>query len=97
MLAKDLNEVAARLRTEFATRSAQLLTDVARVYASKFTEQELKDTLAFYKTPLGKKLIEQEPAIMQQSMELGSNWADKFGEDVLPRFRAEMKKRGHDL
>ena len=97
MIGKDLNEVAARLRTEYAARSAQLLNEIAKLYASRFTEQELKDALAFYKTPLGRKLIAQEPQVMQESMEFGKNWADKFGDEVLPRFRAEMKKRGHDL
>ena len=53
-LGKDLNEVALKLRTEYATRSAEILDDVAKLYAARFTEQELKDTLAFYKSPLGR-------------------------------------------
>src|SRR5262245_16395328 len=67
-LGKDLNEVAAKLHAEYATRSAEIVNDVAKLYASRFTEQELKDILAFYKSPLGRKLIVEEPAILDQSM-----------------------------
>src|SRR5215468_2597480 len=39
MLGKDLNEVAAKLRTEYATRTAEILNDAARLYAARFKEQ----------------------------------------------------------
>lgn len=97
MLTKDLNEVALKLRTEYTARSAQPLNDAAKLYASKFTEQELKDTLAFYKSPAGKKVIEQEPQIFEQSMNNLDEWASKLSEEVLGRFRAEMRKKGHEL
>src|SRR5215470_18153991 len=45
MLGKDLNEVAAKLHADYAPRSAEILNEVAKVYASRFTEQELKDAL----------------------------------------------------
>src|SRR5215475_2611652 len=67
MLGKDLNEVAAKLQTELTPRTAELLNDGARLYASKFSEQELKDVLAFYKSPVGRKVITQEPVILDQS------------------------------
>src|SRR5438876_4873479 len=62
MLSKDLNEVAAKLHAELAPRSAEILNEVAKLYASRFTEQELKDALAFYKSTLGRKLLTEEPA-----------------------------------
>ena len=42
-LAKDLNDVAAQLRTEFAPRRDELLTEAAKRYAARFSEAELKD------------------------------------------------------
>ena len=41
-------------------------------------KQELKDALTFYKTPLGKKLIQQEPQILDQSMKEVQAWGDKL-------------------
>src|SRR5947208_3994658 len=44
-LSKDLNDVAAQLRTEFAGRRSELIMQAATLYADRFTEQELKDML----------------------------------------------------
>ena len=48
-LGKPLNEVAGKLRVEYAPRGGDLLNEAAKLYALRFTEQELKDALAFYK------------------------------------------------
>ncbi len=94
-LFKDLNDVANDLRKEFAPRLQTLRDDVARIYATRFTEQEMKDTIVFYKSPLGKKILTEEPAFVDRSMSAAQDWAIKLNNEVLQRFRAEMKKRGH--
>jgi uncharacterized protein len=97
MLSKDLNEVAGKLRADLLPRSAELVTETARLYATRFTEQELKDTLAFYKSPLGRKLLLEEPTIADQNMKSMAAWADKLSEEVIGKMRAEMRKRGHEI
>ena len=97
MLGKDLNEVAVKMRADYASRSAELMNEVAKLYAIRFTEQELKDALAFYKSPLGRKLLEQEPNLLDQSMKNAQTWADKLSDEVIAKMRAEMKKRGHEI
>src|SRR6516165_2378691 len=37
MLSKDLNEVAAKLHNEYGGRSAEIVNEVAKLYASRFT------------------------------------------------------------
>ena len=96
-LQKDLNEVGMRLSAEFAPRRANVQAEIARAYAGRFTEQELRDILAFYKTPLGKKLIAEEPKGVDEATKRVDEWANKFSEEVLLRVRAEMKKKGHNL
>jgi hypothetical protein len=97
MLGKDLNEVATKLHADYASRSAEILNDVAKIYASRFTEQELKDALNFYKSPLGRKLVVEEPNILDQSMRTAQTWAENLSQEVIAKMRAEMKKRGHDI
>jgi hypothetical protein len=96
-LSKDLDEVTARLAKEFAPRRAEVHMEIARGYASRFSEQELKDILAFYKTPLGKKLITEEAKGVDEATKRVDAWAAKYAEEVLTRIRAEMKKKGHSL
>jgi uncharacterized protein len=97
MLGKDLNEVAAKLHAEYDSRANELLNDAAKVYTSRFTEQELKDLLAFYKSPLGKKVLAQDPAILEQNMKDAQVWADKLSNEIISKMRAEMRKRGHEI
>lgn len=44
--------------------------DVIDVYMASFTEKELKDMTAFYKTPLGQTMIEKMPEVMLSSAEI---------------------------
>jgi hypothetical protein len=97
ILSKPLEEVAAQLRKEFAKLTADLQHDVALVYASRFTEAELKQILAFYKTPVGQKVIREEPGIFEASLQQLQAFQDRFAQEVISRFRTEMKKRGHEL
>lgn len=96
-LARDLNEVAGKLRNDLRPRAAELADEIAKLYASRFTEQELKDVLAFYKTPLGQKVIAEEPKILDTSVQQAHAWANRLSEEVLDKIRVEMKKKGHDL
>jgi uncharacterized protein len=96
-LGKALNDVATQLRTEYAPRASQLVDQVAQLYAKAFTEQELKDALAFYKSPLGRKISSEEPKVLDEGFHRTQQWANKFSEEVMGRMRAEMKKKGYDL
>jgi len=96
-LQRDLDAVAMALRTEYTPRQTQIRDQLARLYTQHYNEQELKDILTFYKSPLGKKMNEEEPKFVEQSMTFVQEWADKLADEVLVKFRAEMKKKGHDL
>jgi hypothetical protein len=96
-LGNPLRDVSAKLRNELAPRQAELNGEVAKVYASRFTEKEIKDLLAFYQTPLGRKLIAEEPKALDQSMTYAQDWARRLSDEVVAKMRAEMKKLGHDI
>lgn len=96
-LAKDLNEIAANLRTALAPRFSEINDEVARLYTAEFSEQELKEILAFYKSPAGQKLLEQQPKVIDNSMKFAQTWANKLSDEVVAKMRDELKKRGHTL
>jgi len=54
---KDLNEVAVVVAQKLAGREKEIGDGMANVYATEFSEQELKDLVTFFKTPLGQKLL----------------------------------------
>jgi hypothetical protein len=94
---RDLEDVANRLRVELAPRRNEIHTEIARGYASQFTEAELKEIVAFYKTPIGKKLITAEAAGADEATKRVDAWASKFADEVAARFRADLKKKGINL
>jgi hypothetical protein len=97
MWGKDLNEIADGLIKQYSVRSGELMNDAARIYASHFTEAELKQLLAFYQSPLGQKVIAEEPKATDESLAMAGAWGDKLSDEVVNKMRAEMKKRGHDI
>lgn len=96
-LGKDLNDVAAKLRTELKPRFSEITNEVAQLYAQNFTEQELKDILAFYKSPAGQKLLQRQPKVIESSMKFAQTWANKLSDEVITKMREEMRKKGHKL
>jgi uncharacterized protein len=94
---KDLNEVAVIVAQNLAGREKEIGDGMAQIYATEFTEQELKDLVTFYKSPLGQKLLVSEPRAIQSSMAYMNQWARQFSEFVNGQFRAEMRKRGKEI
>ncbi len=97
MWAKDINEIAANLQNDYASRASELSDMTAKIYAEHFTEAELKDMLTFYQSPLGRKMVVEEPKVVDEAMTRAGEWGDLLAEDAVAKMRAEMKKRGHDL
>ncbi len=95
--AKEIDEVISSLVSKFVDRKHEAIDMVAPLYAEKFTVQELTEIGAFYKTPIGQKLITTQPGILQRSMQLGMSWGQRIGQEVEAEMRKELKKRGIDL
>jgi uncharacterized protein len=94
---KDLSEVALIVAKNLAGRQSEIIGGMAQVYALQFTEQELKDLVVFYKTPLGQKVLTAEPRAIQASMAFVNQWAQQFSAVANEQFRIEMHKRGKDI
>lgn len=96
-LAGDLNVIAAKMRQDLTPRMSELSGEVAKLYTERFSEQELKEILAFYKSPVGKKLVVEQPRIADGSLKFAQDWANKLSDQVVAQMRAELKKKGHAL
>jgi hypothetical protein len=97
MLDSDLSVVGESVLKEFTPRLQELHDNVAKIYASKFSEKELADILAFYKSPLGQKIVTTEPKILDESVVMTDTWVKGISDKVVDRIREEMRKKGHNL
>ena len=60
----------------------ELVQKLVPVYSKHFTEQEIDDILNFYKTPAGKKIIEETPKITK---ELFTDLMENYYPDMIKR------------
>jgi len=67
----------------------KLKPDMVKLYTTNFTESELKDLVAFYQSPLGKKVLEKMPQLTQQSAQMTQAKLESAG-PVVNKLLAEI-------
>ena len=92
-----IKEVFHLMTDRFISRKQELIDEIAVVYASRFTLEELNGVAAFYKSPLGLKFVEAQPELMKQGMAIGQAWGLKIGQEIDGEVRKELKNRGIPL
>jgi uncharacterized protein len=65
-----------------------LVNMIIPVYAKHFSENEVKELISFYKTPIGQKMVEKLPLISQESFGIGEAWGKALGEKVVNKLKA---------
>lgn len=96
-LQKPIVESVQTIAPAFEKRRSEIIDILARVYAAKFTEAELKELLVFYRSTIGKKFVAEQPAVLEESFRRTQEWSAKLAEEIVAALRAEMKKRGHTI
>ena len=96
-LVNDLKAILAELQPELKKNADEVMAIAARVVAKRMSEQELKETAAFFKSPAGQKYVASQPATLDEIVAVLQAWNERLSTDITTRVRAEMKKRGHDL
>ena len=73
-----VNQIPEENRVEFKKELKAslkgLYVKLAEIYREEFTEDELDEILAFYDTPVGKKMVETTPKVMEKAMTVGQQW-----------------------
>ena len=73
--------------------SQSMMPDIVAVYAKQFTQDDVRGMVAFYESPLGRKMIQAMPAVLQDTVAIGQRWAQnempRIGSILQERLRAE--------
>jgi hypothetical protein len=93
----ELNKVFDEVQTQFIVRRAEVLDQIAVLYAQKFSAEEMKALADFYRTPIGQKFINAMPELTAEAIKMGNAWGQRIAMDAERKIREEMKKRGFDL
>ena len=57
--------------------------DYIQIYMSVYTEEEVQELITFYQSPIGQKMIEKMPMLIQQSMVI----SQKCLKNILPKIQ----------
>ena len=63
-------QAQANTALEQAVGWDKLKPDMVKLYTSNFNEQEMKELIRFYESPLGKKVLEKMPTLTAQSAQM---------------------------
>jgi hypothetical protein len=74
-----------------------VIDDMAGIYASNFSAEEMRQVTAFYRTPVGQTFLNKVPVILEQSMALGQKFAQTLLQEFQKAVTDELRNRGHKL
>lgn len=69
---------------------------VIPIYDKHLSEEDLKGLIAFYGSPLGRRVMGKMPEILRESMEVGQEWGLKIGTRAMERIEQEKAKAKAD-
>ncbi|WP_213770579.1 DUF2059 domain-containing protein [Bradyrhizobium sp. dw_78] len=94
---RDFDALVPLLMQKMNARFGELEQSIVLIYADNFTADELRALIAFYKTPLGQKLLEKTPLVTQQTMAAGAKFGQIAGAEAQKQMVDELRNRGHSI
>jgi hypothetical protein len=75
----------------------ELKEPIIAIYEANFSDEEIKQLVAFYHSSVGHKIVAVLPQLMQQSVAMGQSWGQKAAARAVERIRAAAEQKGYKL
>ncbi len=96
-LTTEIETIVEGVALKLTARRIELDTDVARIWAKYFNQDELQTLLTFYRSPAGKKLSETGPQVLGEAYQAVDRWSNRIGEEMIEKTREELKAKGIEI
>ncbi len=96
-LMEQVDAAVGKILEEYQGRKGELLDQFARVYAVRFSIEELQEIVTFYESPTGQKLASSNLDVntdLQRVMEVFTN---NVRQEFFAKVRAELRAQGVEL
>lgn len=93
----ELDEAISDVIKSYRPRKGELLDQFARIYALRFTVEELQKIVDFYSSDVGRKLSKENFEANQQLSVVLSIFQQNLRIEFLAQVRATLKERGIDI
>lgn len=81
-----MQEVPAEFWTRFEDRmvkgAPQLSDSIAIIYARTFSLKELQELNTFYRSAVGRRLVQVQPHLIAEGAAVGQRWGARLGEEI---------------
>lgn len=96
-IGKEVDDAIGKTLETYRGRKGELLDQFARVYALRFSMDELKQVVAFYESPVGVKLSTANQEINQDLQAIMQVFSNNTKVEFFAKVRAELKANGIDV
>ena len=94
---RDYDAMASTIGDAYVPFYNEMLEAAATAYATSFTLDEIHQIDAFYRLPVGQKLLEKSPAIAQQATQIGEDVGKRAAAALQLRLTDALRQKGHRL
>ena len=70
-----------------------LMDRISVVYEKHLTHEDIKQLIAFYESPIGRKIIKVQPLITLENMTIGRDWGERASDNFIKKLRSQ----GYDI
>jgi uncharacterized protein len=94
---RDYDAMAAMIVDAYSPFYGEMIQRAAALYANNFTVDEMRQMEAFYRLPVGQKLLQKSQMLAQQTAQIGQDISRKAAEELKLRLTEALRKKGHKL
>jgi uncharacterized protein len=94
---RDFDALMPIIQDKMGARINEMEDAVVAIYASNFSAGELRDLIAFYKSPTGQKFLQKTPIVTQQTIAAGQKFGQSAGTEAQKEMIEQLRSKGHSL
>lgn len=91
-LIDSLGSDVQKIFVEAISAKGGLIDRIVPLYHRQFTHEEIRAILAFYTSPIGKRVSATLPQITQESLAIGQEWEETLTTAIQKRLRERLKE-----
>lgn len=97
-LPADVPEIVGKVVSDVMTPLIpEMEAATEKLYQDNLTDEELSAAIDFYRTPVGQRLLQKLPGIMEQGMQQGQAIVRAHIPEIQKRLQKELQKRHPEL
>jgi hypothetical protein len=96
-IAEQTNTAIGKILEEYKGSKGELLDQFARVYAVRFTAEELQQIVTFYESPAGQKLAQANAEVNTDLQRVMQVFVNTIRPEFFAKVRAELRAQGIEV